>query len=67
MTPYTNTPPGSNRTDRRFNPGRRQCADFARQAGADAFGWRPARELDQDDFLDRQPNELPNFPRGSRR
>ncbi len=44
---------------RPFNPGRRPRADFARQATIDAFGWRFARALDQGDFIDRTPGELP--------
>ena len=44
---------------RPFNPGRRHRANFARQATVDAFGWRYARALDQGDFIDRTPGELP--------
>ena len=56
----TITPPrNSSRTGRPFNPGRRHRADFARQATIDTFGWRHARALDQADFLDRQPGDMP--------
>ncbi len=44
---------------RPFNPGRRHRADFARQATIDAFGWHFARVLDQADFTDRAPGQLP--------
>ncbi len=44
---------------RPFNPGRDRRADFARQTTIDAFGWRYARALDQGDFIDRTPGELP--------
>ncbi len=33
--------------------------DFARQATISAFGWRHARALDQADFIDRKPGEMP--------
>ena len=46
------------RTGRPFNP-RRHCSDFARQATIDAFGWRFARALDQANFVDRLPGQLP--------
>ena len=39
--------------------GRRHRIDFARQATIDAFGWHFARALDQADFIDRPPGELP--------
>ena len=38
---------------------RRHRADFARQATIDAFGWHFARALDQGDFIDRAPGQLP--------
>ncbi len=44
---------------RPFNPGRRHRTDFARQATIDAFGWHFARALDQADFVDRAPGEMP--------
>ena len=49
------------RLGRAHNPhnGRRHRADFARQATIDAFGWKFARALDQGDFIDRLPGELP--------
>ncbi len=49
----------SSRTNPPFNPGRRHRANFARQATIDAFGWHFARALDQADFIDRAPGELP--------
>ena len=49
----------SRRTGKPFNPGRRHRADFARQATIDAFGWRFARALDQADFTDRAPRDMP--------
>ncbi len=39
--------------------GRRRRADYARQAVIAEFGWRNARTLDQGDFVDRAPGELP--------
>ncbi len=57
---YTTSPARrSRRTDRPFNPGRRHRTDFARQATIDAFGWHFARALDQGDFVDRAPGQLP--------
>ena len=38
---------------------KRVRANFARMATIDAFGWRFARALDQADFLDRLPDEIP--------
>ncbi len=56
----TITPPrNSSRTGRPFTPGRRHRANYARQATIDAFGWRFARALDQADFVDRLPGQLP--------
>ncbi len=46
---------------RPFNPGRRRRVGFARQVTIDAFGWRFARALDQADFVDHAPGQLP-FP-----
>ncbi len=59
---YT-TPPArrSSRADHPFNPDRRHRANFARQATIDAFGWKFARALDQGDFVDRAPGELPGL------
>ena len=51
---------------RPFNPGRRRRVGFARQATIDAFGWRFARALDQADFLDRLPDEIPRLVSGAR-
>ena len=54
------TPPARAASRRRpFNPGRRHRANFARQATIDAFGWHFARALDQADFVDRLPGQLP--------
>ncbi len=57
----TYTTPGARAASRRrpFNPGRRRRADFARQAVFTEFGARFARALDQADFVDRLPGELP--------
>jgi len=59
MMPYI-TPP-ARRSSRARNPhnGRRHRADFARQAVIAEFGWHFARALDQADFIDRSPGELP--------
>ncbi len=51
---------------RPFNPGRRHRANFARQATIDAFSWRYARALDQGDFEDRKPWEVPARAPGAR-
>ena len=49
------------RSSRARNPhnGRRLRADFARQMTITEFGWRFAKALDQADFVDRAPGELP--------
>jgi hypothetical protein len=47
---YTTKTRDANRTDR---------TDFARQATINAFGWRFAKALDQADFVDRRPGEMP--------
>ncbi len=52
---------------RPFNPGRRRRVGFARQVTIDAFGWRFARALDQADFVDRQPGDMPMSSPDSRR
>ncbi len=59
MTYTTPRARAASRTDRPFNPGRRHRADFARQATVDAFGWHFARALDQADFIDRRPGDMP--------
>ena len=59
MDMYNTSSRRSRRTDRPFNPGRRHRANFARQATIDAFGWHFARALDQADFVDRAPGEMP--------
>ncbi len=63
------TPPNHNssRADRPFNPGRRHRANFARAATIDTFGWRFAKALDQADFVDRLPWELPSHSPEARR
>ena len=57
MTFYTTAARASS-ANRHSNPGRRHRADFARQATIAAFG-RHARALDQADFIDRRPGDLP--------
>ena len=59
MTYTTTRARAASRADRPFNPGRRHRAEFARQATIDAFGWRFARAIDQADFIDRAPGQLP--------
>ena len=56
---YTSPSSRASRADRSSNSGRRHRADFARQATIDAFGWRYARALDQGDFMDREPWQMP--------
>ncbi len=58
MIPTTN---GSHaqRHGRPSRNARRHRPDFARQATIDAFGWKFARALDQADFVDRAPSEMP--------
>ena len=60
MSISTSTPRRSRRTNPPFNPGRRHRANFARQATINAFGWHFARALDQADFVDRAPGQLPH-------
>ena len=57
---FSNIPP-ARRLGRARNShsDRRHRADFARQATIDAFGWHFARALDQGDFIDRLPGEMP--------
>ena len=59
MEVYNTPSHRSRRTDKPFNPGRRHRANFARQATIDAFSWRFARALDQANFVDRAPGEMP--------
>ena len=59
MSINTFPPRRSTRTDKPFSPGRRRRADFARQAVFAAFGSRYGKALDQADFIDRAPGELP--------
>ncbi len=56
---YTTIPTRAASRAAPFAPDRRHRADFARQATIAAFGWRYARFLDQGDFLDRLPGEMP--------
>lgn len=58
MTVYSKPSPRSSRTNRPSNPGRRVRASFARAAVHTEFG-RHAWALDQADFVDRAPGELP--------
>ena len=60
MTSYTNTPRVASRAD---HP---SSANFARQVTIDAFGWHHAKALDQGDFVDHLPGELPRSAQGSR-
>ena len=55
MTFYTTAACAASRT----TPSNGHRANFARQATIEAFGWRFARALDQADFVDRRPGELP--------
>ena len=41
------------------NPEILRRASFARQVTIDAFGWRFAKALDQGEFTDRLPGDLP--------
>ncbi len=59
MSITTSPSRNSSRNGKPFNPGRRHRANFARQATIDAFGWRFAKALDQADFTDRLPGDLP--------
>ena len=59
MNITTTTPTCAASRRRSYNPSRHHGADFARQATIDTFGWRHARALDQADFLDRQPGDMP--------
>ena len=56
------TTPPARSSSRARNPhnGRRHHADFARQMVIAEFGWRFARALDQADFADRAPGQLPH-------
>ena len=55
------TTPSARRLGRARNPhtGGRLRANFARQMTITEFGWRFAKALDQADFVDRAPGELP--------
>ncbi len=59
MPNTTTSTHNSSRTGKPFSSGRRHRANFARQATIDAFSWRFARALDQADFVDRAPGEIP--------
>ncbi len=58
MSVYTRTPRNSSRADRPYNPGRRHRANFARGMVFSEFG-HAAFAIDQGDFVDRLPGELP--------
>ena len=58
MSITTSTARNSSHPDRPFNPGRRHRANFARAAVFSEFG-RHAGALDQADFIDRRPWEMP--------
>ena len=58
MTHTTFPTRNSSRTGKPFNPGQRHRANFARAAVFAEFG-RAAFALDQADFVDRQPWEMP--------
>ncbi len=47
------------RADHPSKPDCRHRADFARQTTIEAFGWRFAKALDQANFQDRLPGDLP--------
>ncbi len=59
MNLYTFPRGHSSRADRPYNPGRRHRANFSRQITITEFGWKFARALDQADFVDRAPGQLP--------
>ena len=54
----TTTPRNSSRTGKPFNPGQRHRANFARGAVFTEFG-RNAFAIDQGDFTDREPWQMP--------
>ena len=58
MSITTPTARNSSRTDRPFNPGQRRRGGFARAAVHMAFG-RNAKALDQVNFEDRKPLQMP--------
>ena len=58
MPVYTCPPRRSSRTDKPFNPGQHHRDSFARGAVFVEFG-RDAWALDQGDFEDRKPWEMP--------
>ena len=58
MTHTTFPARNSSRTGKPYNPGRRHRANFARSAVFSEFG-RHAWALDQADFVDRLPGDLP--------
>ncbi len=57
------TTPTARRLGRARNPhnSRRHHADFARAAVIVEFGWHHAKALDQGDFIDRLPGEMPRL------
>ena len=58
MSYDTSPPRNSSRTGKPFNPGRRHRANFARAAVHTEFG-RHAFAIDQGDFIDRKPWQMP--------
>ena len=64
MTFYTTTARAASRATP-FAPDRRHRASFARDATFAAFGWH-ARALDQANFLDRKPWQMPRRAPGAR-
>ena len=58
MSIYATTPRRSSRA-RNPHKGHRHLNNFARQIVIAEFGWHFARALDQADFIDRSPGELP--------
>ena len=58
MPVYTKLSPRSSRTNNPSNPGQRHRASFARAAVFTEFG-RHGWALDQADFADRQPGDMP--------
>ena len=66
MALYTPTTPSARRARRNRTATSIRCrrAHFARQATIDAFEWRYAKTLDQANFVDRLPGDLPPLAPG---
>ncbi len=58
MSIYATTPRRSSRARNPHND-RHHRADFARLATIEVLGWRYARALDQGNFIDRLPGDMP--------